>query len=104
MVELQGREKDVAIFSAVRGRRGKSDRGIGFVADERRINVGLTRARASMLVVGNVRTLESDKNWAALADSARSRGCMFKVTGSSADFMRKVKKACLFPFMEYGDT
>ena len=40
---LQGREKDVAFFSTVRSQRGT--RGIGFVADERRINVGLTRAR-----------------------------------------------------------
>jgi hypothetical protein len=39
----QGREKDVAFFSTVRSQRGS--RGIGFVADERRINVGLTRAR-----------------------------------------------------------
>ena len=39
----QGREKDVAFFSTVRSQRG--NKGIGFVADERRINVGLTRAR-----------------------------------------------------------
>lgn len=39
----QGREKDIAFFSTVRSQRGS--RGIGFVADERRINVGLTRAR-----------------------------------------------------------
>ena len=38
-----GREKDVAFFSTVRSQRG--NKGIGFVADERRINVGLTRAR-----------------------------------------------------------
>ena len=47
MVVLQGREKDVAIFSCVRANEGK---GIGFVSDFRRMNVGLTRARASMLV------------------------------------------------------
>ena len=40
---MQGREKDVAFFSTVRSQRG--NKGIGFVADERRINVGLTRAR-----------------------------------------------------------
>jgi superfamily I DNA and/or RNA helicase len=47
MFDLQGREKDVAIFSCVRANEGK---GIGFVSDFRRMNVGLTRARASMLV------------------------------------------------------
>ena len=51
----QGREKDVVIFSAVRTRRRG---GIGFVADERRINVGLTRARSSLLVLGNAGALE----------------------------------------------
>lgn len=44
---VQGREKDIAIFSCVRATEGKS---IGFVSDFRRMNVGLTRARASMLV------------------------------------------------------
>jgi senataxin len=89
----QGREKDIAIFSAVRGNKGKkSNKGIGFVADERRVNVGLTRARASMLVIGNARTLEINEVWEALIGSARSRGCMYKVTGASADFIVKVRK------------
>ncbi|KVI10967.1 hypothetical protein Ccrd_010619 [Cynara cardunculus var. scolymus] len=44
---FQGREKDVAIFSCV---RASKERGIGFVADFRRMNVGITRARASVLV------------------------------------------------------
>ena len=46
---LQGREKDIALFSTVRSQRGS--RGIGFVADERRINVGLTRARCAVRCV-----------------------------------------------------
>lgn len=50
---MQGREKDITIFSCVRARApGHAAKGIGFVADERRINVGLTRARCSLLVVG----------------------------------------------------
>ncbi|KAG5550073.1 hypothetical protein RHGRI_015137 [Rhododendron griersonianum] len=44
---FQGREKDVAIFSCVRASKEKS---IGFVADFRRMNVGITRARSSVLV------------------------------------------------------
>ncbi|KAL8528060.1 hypothetical protein ACS0TY_005759 [Phlomoides rotata] len=44
---FQGREKDVAIFSCV---RSSEDKGIGFVSDFRRMNVGITRARSSVLV------------------------------------------------------
>ncbi len=59
---VQGREKDICLFSAVRSpaapKKGGRRAGIGFVADERRINVGLTRARCSLIVIGNVRALQ----------------------------------------------
>lgn len=44
---LQGRERDFAIFSCV---RSNSDKVIGFVSDFRRMNVGITRAKSSVLV------------------------------------------------------
>ncbi len=65
--KTQGREKDVAIFSTVRTRVG---RGIGFVADERRVNVGLTRARSSLIVIGNAKALKGDERWANLIKQA----------------------------------
>ena len=64
---IQGREKDVAIFSTVRTRVGQS---IGFVADERRVNVGLTRARSSLIVIGNARALRGDERWGNLIKQA----------------------------------
>ncbi|MCO5574144.1 hypothetical protein L7F22_027924 [Adiantum nelumboides] len=73
---FQGREKDVAIFSCVRANNGK---GIGFVSDFRRMNVGLTRARSSMLVVGSASTLMQDKHWGNLVTSAQCRKRLFKV-------------------------
>lgn len=41
------------------------------MADERRINVGLTRARCSMLVIGNAAALNSDPVWGQLLSHAR---------------------------------
>ena len=67
---FQGRERDVAIFSTVRSsRRGA----IGFVADERRINVGLTRSRASLFVLGNAAALRQDRNWGKLVVECASQ-------------------------------
>lgn len=44
---LKGREKDVAIFSCVRA----NDKGeIGFLSNSHRMNVGITRAKSSVLV------------------------------------------------------
>ena len=67
-LSVQGREKEVAIFSSVRSSKGGR---IGFVADERRINVGLTRARYSLLIVGNAFALQSNSHWHNLLRHAR---------------------------------
>ncbi|KAA8536513.1 hypothetical protein F0562_028990 [Nyssa sinensis] len=74
---FQGREKDVAIFSCV---RASKDKGIGFVADFRRMNVGITRARSSVLVVGSASSLKRDKHWKNLVESAEQRNYLFKVS------------------------
>ncbi|KAJ8572563.1 hypothetical protein K7X08_009074 [Anisodus acutangulus] len=73
--DFQGREKDVAIFSCV---RASKDKGIGFVADYRRMNVGITRARSSVLVVGSASTLRRDARWKYLIVSAEQRNGLYK--------------------------
>lgn len=57
----QGREKEVIVFSCV---RCNSSGNVGFLADERRVNVMLTRARRGLIVVGHGGTLRrEEKCW-----------------------------------------
>eukprot|EP00741_Cyanophora_paradoxa_P024322 tig00000053_g23487.t1 len=83
---FQGREKDVIIFSAVRA-HGPVQAGptsIGFVADIRRMNVGLTRARHALLVLGSAASLVSSPDWRALVEDARRRSCVKSTPASFA--------------------
>lgn len=92
---FQGREKDIVLISTVRSNTGTPNRGppnsfsggrsdqtqmttsaigrIGFVSDERRLNVAITRARKSLLIFGNVETLISDKVWREMIESLQQR-------------------------------
>jgi superfamily I DNA and/or RNA helicase len=54
---FQGREKEAVLISLV---RSNVEGEIGFLADVRRMNVALTRARRKLVVVGDSATLSSD--------------------------------------------
>jgi superfamily I DNA and/or RNA helicase len=60
---FQGREKDVVILTMV---RSNLEQEIGFLADLRRTNVALTRARKKLIVIGDSATLSSNPFYSEL--------------------------------------
>ncbi|RLN33906.1 uncharacterized protein C2845_PM03G01890 [Panicum miliaceum] len=83
---FQGREVDILVLSTVRAsnssdythRTGEA-RSIGFVADVRRMNVALTRARLSLWIVGNARTLRTNSHWDSLVQNAEERNLFISI-------------------------
>eukprot|EP00117_Sycon_ciliatum_P045094 scpid24971/ scgid32453/ Putative helicase mov-10-B.1 len=64
--EFQGQERMVIIISAVRSQQKYADidetYGLGFLNNEKRFNVAVTRAKALLIVIGNPYILETDRS------------------------------------------
>ena len=80
---FQGREKDIVVFSCVRCNTNAAGRArnaalaaIGFVADERRLNVAVTRAKKALVVFGHCDTLREDRMWREMVESFEARGAL----------------------------
>jgi superfamily I DNA and/or RNA helicase len=80
----QGCEADVVIVSFVRSNcgRGRSPRySAGFLTDDRRVNVALTRAKFQLICVGNVQamtTMTPTSTLFGLASNAGQRQCVVR--------------------------
>ncbi|KAI5191617.1 regulator of nonsense transcripts 1 [Nematocida minor] len=59
---FQGQEKDCIVISTVRSKK------IGFLNDIRRMNVALTRAKYTVIVVGSMDLLKKDPTWKSLIE------------------------------------
>lgn len=92
---FQGREVDILLLSTVRASDSSTktaktnSSGIGFVADVRRMNVALTRARLSLWIFGNARTLQTNQHWAALIQNAKERNLLISVSRPYKSFFER---------------
>lgn len=68
---FQGREKEAVLVSLTRSNR---DNEIGFLADRRRLNVALTRARRKLIVVGDDATVTADPVFREFVEYVQERG------------------------------
>lgn len=80
---FQGREKDYIILSCV---RSNDSSGIGFLGDQRRLNVAITRARLGLFVLGNGFTLIKNKLWSKLMTLFQKKECFVE---GDLDSLRK---------------
>lgn len=73
---FQGREKEAVIISMV---RSNAEGEIGFLADARRMNVALTRARRKLIVIGDSATVGGNEFFAAMLEYFESIGAYHTV-------------------------
>lgn len=79
---FQGREKEVIIISFVRSNPGNQ---LGFLTDERRLNVSLTRARRKLMMVGDSSTLSSHETYNNLLKFVQNNGSFLSLFKASPD-------------------
>ena len=79
----QGCEADLVIISCVRSNGEAQQRTVGFLNDDRRLNVSLTRAMHQLIIVGNAKSMshmKDDLTVCQLAKDAFRRNCVVKQT------------------------
>ena len=77
--EFQGQERRVIIISTVRSTpeyvNTDNQFKLGFLANPKRFNVAITRARALLIIVGNPHILSQDADWMRLLEFSVAKGC-----------------------------
>ena len=96
----QGREKDVICFTCV---RAKNEKGVGFLTDGRRINVGFTRAKNGFWIFGNSNLLSSDLKWNEVTKDIKKRSRMITFRKPTERSIRKMIYWSSFDNNDYSD-
>ncbi|CAF1207863.1 unnamed protein product [Adineta ricciae] len=82
----QGKEKDIVLISCVRSGNSNYGETIGFLSDEHRLNVMLTRARRALYIFGNLTWIaEGSPHWEALVDDATRRQVITTIQNNSQE-------------------
>ncbi|KAM3725298.1 DNA-binding protein [Dirofilaria immitis] len=101
---FQGQECEVVVMSLV---RNNSDGRIGFLKDERRFNVAVTRARRQFVLVGNIAMMKHAKHLQSLIEYMESQGRIVKqgeLTESLAISKKHSKKIQKLPLRKSRPT
>ncbi|KAF8644637.1 hypothetical protein AX16_008364 [Volvariella volvacea WC 439] len=76
--EFQGQERRVIIVSTVRSTKDllhfDQRHGLGFIADDKRFNVAMTRAQALLIVIGNPLILGTSPTWRSFLNYIHQNG------------------------------
>ncbi|XP_060897686.1 putative helicase mov-10-B.2 [Labrus mixtus] len=96
--EFQGQERKIIMVSTVRSSNSyvKMDQNynIGFLANNKRFNVAITRAKSLLIVVGNPVIFSKEPTWSGFIDfcvkNGGYRGCVFKKPDGEADLSAKL--------------
>lgn len=85
--EFQGNESRIVILSLVRGfnnldedqveaTRSATRKTIGFLREENRLIVAVSRHKAALTIIGNSSVFRSDRHWGRLVDASSKRGIL----------------------------
>lgn len=82
--DFAGKQLDVVILSCVRAKPESTT--VGFLADVRRMNVAITRAKRALWILGNAQTLRISTEWHELMLDARQRGLLISPASAEGLF------------------